>query len=514
MTPYQAIVDDLGVEVRDVVVMPGRNAARMTRHYANLFPDATMHVLADRQAVPTSLARGPQPQLIVDSSGQSTTGKGALFKKTFGFLQAGGAYVVEADASNRARLVEIATERGDVQVLSNLVVVRQRLEERYKIREADANELLDARFGSQWGRVLTVQPPVSYVSHAEVTVHGTRESWQGVLTEPRSHGTIDVPDLYVRQYSDVTCWGQQRVALANYWLPDTYRHPLHHKLTHRSLLNSGQGHAHLPPDATRSARPIEGPCFYFDSEYPAHFGHFLTEVLSRVWGWQEAVRAQPDIRPLIGMARGRETIPTYQRQILEALAVNLSNAAYVAADECVLVESLYAATPAFAMPHYASPSLRETWSSVARRFVRRDADTPRRLFIARRVRNIRSCLNTEEVEAFFADLGFAVVYPEDHDFAEQLTLFANADVIAGFAGSGLFNIMFAGEKPVIVIGADTYTATNEYLIASLTGARLYYFLGEAEIEHSPKGWRWAAFQANFRFDVRRYGPDITDIVHR
>jgi capsular polysaccharide biosynthesis protein len=121
-------------------------------------------------------------------------------------------------------------------------------------------------------------------------------------------------------------------------------------------------------------------------------------------------------------------------------------------------------------------------------------------------------VNTDEVEAFFAGLGFTVLYPEDYDFADQVTMFTNAEVIAGYAGSSLFNMMFAPEKTVIVICPEMYTATNEYLMASVTGARLHYFLAESEIQHSPPDWSWAAYQSNFRFDVRRHAAEIRDVV--
>lgn len=384
--------------------------------------------------------------------------------------------------------------------------------ERYKIRESEANSLLDAQYGSRWGRVVVTHPPESYTSRAEVTTHGTRRSWNGELAEPRSHGTIDVPELNLREYRDVTCWSHQRVALGDFWLPDGFRHHLHRRLTHRALIATRRKHARLPPDVAPPSRVVDGAHFYLDSEYPLHYGHFLTEVLARAWGWREAAQQAPGLRPLVSLPQGRDAIPDYQRTVYAALGVPVDEMTYIPPDEGVQVESLYAATPAFVMPHYAAPALAEVWSTVARAVVRRGSQTPRRLFVGRRVRDIRSCVNTPEVEAFFADLGFTVVYPEEHEFADQVTMFANAEVIAGFAGSGLFTMMFAPDKTVIAICADTYTATNEHLIGSVVGARLHYFLAEAETQHTEGGWTKAAYQSNFHFDVQRHTADIRDVV--
>ena len=68
---------------------------------------------------------------------------------------------------------------------------------------------------------------------------------------------------------------------------------------------------------------------------------------------------------------------------------------------------------------------------------------PLRLFCSRRPGK-RSCHNAAEVEALFAAHGFAVVFPEDHPLPEQVRMVRDADVVAGFAGSGMFQIAFAG----------------------------------------------------------------------
>ena len=97
---------------------------------------------------------------------------------------------------------------------------------------------------------------------------------------------------------------------------------------------------------------------------------------------------------------------------------------------------------------------------------------PLRLFCSRRPGK-RTCHNAAEVEALFAAHGFTVVFPEDHPLPEQARMVREADVVAGFAGSGMFQIAFAGgPKHVILVGSESYTASNEYLISSVVGHRL------------------------------------------
>ncbi len=116
------------------------------------------------------------------------------------------------------------------------------------------------------------------------------------------------------------------------------------------------------------------------------------------------------------------------------------------------------------------------------------------------------------MEEFFARLGFTIVYPEDLPFGDQIATFANARVIAGFAGSGMFSTMFAPDATVLVLTGDSYTALNEYLIKSLVGGDIHYFWSPALLRHPAGGWTWEAFRSNFVFDLERFGPEITEVV--
>ena len=111
----------------------------------------------------------------------------------------------------------------------------------------------------------------------------------------------------------------------------------------------------------------------------------------------------------------------------------------------------------------------------------------------------------------FDRLGFTVIYPEDLDFGTQVSLFQQAEVVAGFGGSGLFNTMFAPNRTVLILTGDSYTPNNEYLIKSVIGGDLHYFWADSQIKHPPRGWTWAAFQSNFVFDVPRFEDQIARV---
>jgi hypothetical protein len=59
--------------------------------------------------------------------------------------------------------------------------------------------------------------------------------------------------------------------------------------------------------------------------------------------------------------------------------------------------------------------------------------------------------NEEELEEFFKNKGFEVVYPEDFKtFKEQFEFFNSCHILAGISGSGLTNLMFMQKKQIVI----------------------------------------------------------------
>ena len=284
-------------------------------------------------------------------------------------------------------------------------------------------------------------------------------------------------------------------------------------LDNHQLLSTGPVMARAAGEQEAPTRTLDGAFFYLDSEYYSHFGHVLTEVTARTWGWPLAKKLAPELRPLLSLPDDRPTIPGFQRQIFAALDIDPDSVEYVRPGAGVRVEELYGCTPDWDMPRYCAPELVDVWERIRVDCMNHDLTaTPELIFISRRPRGIRTCLNTEEVDTFFARLGFTILYPEDLTFSDQIATFARARVIAGFAGSGMFNAMFAPSATVLVLTGASYTAMNEYLIKSLVGGDIHYFWSPALHQHPPGGWTREAFRSNYVFDLERFGPEIVEAV--
>jgi capsular polysaccharide biosynthesis protein len=557
----RAAIDALPMQPKRVVVLVAGGGHEVPQAIAKQLPDAEVHLITDAgsrvegwaglASMRVTVARSVEerlwaltaegvPDLMVEACGRHGANPDN-FKQLFPLLGPDGRYVAHvpvpqggggretgravaddgvtallerlrhlkdaATAEVRAadqHLVGLADAVSSITHTKRLVVVVKRGQHRVKLRDATANDRL-THGGVEW-TLLETQQPVQYVSRVQVTAHGTGP-------KQKNGRLITVPERYLREYRGVVAIPTQLLYNETFYLPDSFRHPRMRRLGHRNLVSVDPYTARIKWPVSPHPRRIEGRYFYFDTEYPGHFGHVTTEVLSRVPGWRRAQQLYPDIRPLIGLGRDQASIPAFQRELFEALGIDPETIEYIPLRGAVQVDSLVASSPGFAMPGYAAPELAEVWGEVGRALAPPDGAGPARLFASRRQRGARTCHNAAEVEDFFASEGFTVVYPEDYPFREQIGMFRAAELVAGFAGSGLFTMMFSDVRRRILLASSSYTANNEYLISSVLGGSLDIFWGPADVDHPPRGWTWPAFQSDFSFDLGTHAEALREVIN-
>lgn len=366
-----------------------------------------------------------------------------------------------------------------------------------KVPELDADRFLAGRPGA--GRVIMTVPGVAFTSRAVVRASG----------EVRLPREIDAPPMSLREYDDVTCLGRQAAYGAGFVLPESYRHPFKRRLRNVAF-------AEWAPRFVREPEPAQahlaGPHLLLDSYVRGHFGHALTDQLGHLWGWRPALERYPDLKALV-FARPGETLAEWELALLEAGGVARDRV--VVAHEPTRVEALVGTSPMFGMPAYVHPAIATTYAVVGSVLADRasaDVPGPLRIFCTRRPGK-RTCHNAAEVEALFAERGFTVVHPEDHSLPDQARLVRDAEVVAGFAGSGMFQIALAGgPKHVVLIGSESYTASNEYLISSVVGHRLDLVLCRPDVPKTGRRFDNASYQSDFTFDHDREGVFLRAVL--
>ncbi|MDR0783626.1 MAG: glycosyltransferase family 61 protein [Propionibacteriaceae bacterium] len=200
----------------------------------------------------------------------------------------------------------------------------------------------------------------------------------------------------------------------------------------------------------------------------------MTQTLPKLWAWPLFKQRFPAGKALMFGASDSEV---NARSILELAPFGISLDDIIFLTDAVTVTDLVSPTIGFQYlrPGYAHPVIAETFDQLAQR-AKGTAPVSGRIFVSRKLTK-RSCVNAQGLEDLFRQYGFDVIYPEDFPFDVQISIFRNAEVVAGFCGSGMFNLVHSSRaKAVILLGSASYRATNEYFFAQLAHIPDIYYL--------------------------------------
>lgn len=466
--------------------------------------------------------RGPL-DVVVDRSPDDVAQRVA---RTLFHVRPGGAYLVRAtpDATSWVAGLEVqrasasparpgdsrgAAERDretlawsvtSTGVAGDSLLLRHRAEVAATVREQQAARVLAAR-GHADDVLLTV-PSAVLRSTAEVRVS------PGSTASPVP-SEIAAPELQLRLWEDVTCHAHQVALDEHLLLPASLPNRTTGRLAHPGLARWAPGFVGRPPAA--EATGVPGTWYHLDNIKRGHFGHALSEQLSVTWGWDAAVAQFPDLGALV-LGDTERGIPDWELALLEAAGVPRDRVRLEAGP--VVVERLVTATPSFSRPDHVHPRAHEVYDRVgAALAARAEVDGPRsrRVFLTRD-HTKRACRNAAEVEELHRRHGFAVVRPETLPLPEQVRLVRDAEVVAGFAGSGLFHVaLTGGPRHVVVVGHEGYPAHNEQLFSAALGHRLDLVLARPDV---PAGERFSrdAFHSSYAVDWDREGAWLRQVL--
>lgn len=222
-------------------------------------------------------------------------------------------------------------------------------------------------------------------------------------------------------------------------------------------------------------------------DHSMNYYHWLVEVLPRAIlalqykGWGEAPILLDAGLPNQFIETIRLIAPTRNLiQIPPRVRVRVAKLYFPSA--LSISHDYYGSKPAaedFVIAPEAVGLLRENYLKHASTTTVRVTDRPY-VYIARSGGKHRALLNEASLIEVLEQLGFAVVYPGELCFAEQVALFFHAKVIIGPTGAGMANIVFANPDCRIAVLAGATLNANYYLFAQLAqhaGIRLVYIAG-------------------------------------
>lgn len=315
---------------------------------------------------------------------------------------------------------------------------------------------------------------------------------------------LEVPASRIRLYQgDIRMVERCLLTVETSILPESFRFMYAEEPPNPRLVPLGPHFATIDRDWNYTWEALEGTYYHVDSSNSGHFGHLTTEVISRLWGWDAAKELFPDLKLLFRIRHPGERPPTLELQLFEAFGIDAEDVVW--APVPVRVDAMVAASPLWhnAAPYFVNPLIKETWNRMSASLVGDLGALPERIFVSRRdASSNRRCRNIAEVEELFTSRGFSVLYPEDYPLAEQATRFAAAKVIAGFAGSALFNLMYSiNAEQVIVLSHEAYTARNEHLFGAVLGCDVHYIWSPPDTPHPEGDWTEEAYYSSWACDL-------------
>jgi capsular polysaccharide biosynthesis protein len=132
----------------------------------------------------------------------------------------------------------------------------------------------------------------------------------------------------------------------------------------------------------------------------------------------------------------------------------------------------------------------------------------RRLYVSRRGHPMRVMVNETALEAALVRRGFQILRPEGLSAADQIRLFAQAEVIVGPTGAGLTNAIFAAPGCTVVeIQPENFASFWVGAFSRLIGLDWGGYIAPSPCD--PKAAPWLArLRRGFRFAYRLDLPDF------
>lgn len=411
-----------------------------------------------------------------------------------------------ADSSRERALAQFV---GEVRAGSEQLMLVKIGTHYLRVAEESASRTLASRSRRSTVKDIVKLPAQVFTALGKTTSYGASRPVTGIASQ------FEVPPMTLRRYrGEATLVGSCLALLESSVMPESFRHN-HERTLRNPRLTAVDREFATVSDRDIATRHLSGSYYHLDASNSGHFGHLMTEVVAKLWGWDEAKSRCPDLKAFFRLRHPNERIPELELRLFEAYGIDRRDVVWVG--EPVRVDELYGASPLWhnQFPHFVSPRIVQVWDRMASAMVSADLSTSERVFVSRHdnTSSNRRCRNRAAVESYFVEKGFAVIYPEQLDLAEQASVFAGAKVVAGFGGSALFNLMYSRRlEKVIVLAHEAYSARNEHLYGAVLGFDVDYVWSAPDIAHPEGGWSEAAYFSDWEFDLRRHRRTLDGLL--
>lgn len=314
-----------------------------------------------------------------------------------------------------------------------------------------------------------VQGELISCSHPEATAEIAIPPVEGAIdfTTQAKSVEINIPPDYIYRLHDVIVRPRQVILKNNGILPDSLRR-YDRQLKHEFLPYYKS--SNISSEYFRFDRVIDEPSFFFDGEHSAHYGHFLLETLPRLWCFD-----------IIDITNRMLLMHNVNKPFIQKLIApfGLGDKNLIQLDGPSIVRDLIVSRQPYVLERTVSANARKVFNHISLYYDK--GSTPEKIYVSRsRFQGQRQLLNEKEVEEFFANKGYSIIYPEALTVDEQVNVFGNARFIVGASGSAMYNLVFGRRKEkVLILVSDRFITLNDALINHGSGCEVRYVSGVA-----------------------------------
>ncbi|WP_198007894.1 glycosyltransferase 61 family protein [Methylovulum miyakonense] len=199
-----------------------------------------------------------------------------------------------------------------------------------------------------------------------------------------------------------------------------------------------------------------------------HFGHFLLESLARTWYLYDSTGDIYFYR-MQGLkeAGTYDSLPNWQRTVLSHLAGDLSRIKFI--DGPLLFDELTVPEAGLINRHFCAAEQRKGMLVLGERITAKCTTNVRsaKVWLSRSLLKKGAIAGEKRFEDALSNEGFFVVHPETFSLAEQIKLFEQASVVAGFTGSAFHTVLFAKNNGTKLLHFSRLSELNgNYIICS------------------------------------------------
>ncbi|MBU3618788.1 DUF563 domain-containing protein [Polynucleobacter sp. JS-Fieb-80-E5] len=193
----------------------------------------------------------------------------------------------------------------------------------------------------------------------------------------------------------------------------------------------------------KNCKKIYGKSIYLGSFF-SHYGHFLTEGLSRMWLEKFSEYDSVIFQPFIF---GKKMLSVH----------NFIFELYKIGDEKIKIvntptefESIDVPQQLWLINREPDIRMRSMYENIKKNCLvkHKDENIYGKIFLSSR--SFSRVDNIESIENLLRTNGFNVIYPEDYEFSHQVYLYANASVFVSISGSGMHNVIFCNQSALII----------------------------------------------------------------